>query len=56
MTVSEAIRLLQKIQKDNGDVEVYFDCPACHQSFTPGRVVTKAVVVNAAITSAESKS
>jgi hypothetical protein len=48
MTIPEMIKLLQKVQTDHGEaVEVYFDCPHCRQSFTPGRVVTKAVVLNA---------
>jgi uncharacterized protein (UPF0212 family) len=52
MTISEAQKLLAKIQKDHGDVEVFFDCPKCHQAFTPAKVATKAVVINAAVTGA----
>ena len=49
MTITEAVKLLTKVQREHGDVEVYFDCPHCAQSFTPGKVVTKAVVINAAV-------
>lgn len=43
MNTSEAIRRLQKIAEKHGDVEVYFDCPKCGQSFTPNTTVAMAV-------------
>lgn len=46
MNISDALNLLKRVQKAHGEVEVYFDCPHCKQSFTPGTVVTQAVVLN----------
>lgn len=44
MTVDEAITRLQNIRTAYaGDVVVFFDCPVCAQSFTPGTVVTQAI-------------
>ena len=43
MTITEAIDQLQKQRATYGEVEVYFDCPQCGESFTPNRVVAVAV-------------
>jgi hypothetical protein len=44
MTIQEAIDQLERLKKEHGPrVPVFFDCPHCAQSFTPGVVVTKAV-------------
>jgi len=44
MTVNESIAALERIRKKHGgEVRVYFDCPHCRQSFTPGRVAVDAV-------------
>lgn len=44
MTVAQAIAALKRIEAKHGpDAKLYFDCPACRQSFTPGLVETKAV-------------
>ena len=48
MTVRKAIEMLEAILRKHGDCEVYFDCPTCLQSFTPGNVVPQAVHVKAA--------
>ncbi len=45
MTIDQAIKWLQKLRDKHGNVAVYFDCPHCQQSFTPGTVETKAVVI-----------
>jgi uncharacterized C2H2 Zn-finger protein len=39
MTINRAIEHLKEIQARHGDIEVYFDCPNCKQSFTPDVVV-----------------
>ena len=36
MTIADAIKHLQRIQRQHGDeVPVFFDCPNCRQSFEP---------------------
>jgi hypothetical protein len=45
MTIDEAIKWLQKLREQHGNLAVYFDCPSCQQSFTPGPIVTKAIVI-----------
>lgn len=48
MTIREAIQRLEKIATKHGDAcIVYFDCPQCLQSFTPGVVVPQAVHMRA---------
>jgi uncharacterized C2H2 Zn-finger protein len=46
MTITQAIKWLQGIQRLHGDTEVYFDCPACGKSFKPTTVATKAIHLN----------
>lgn len=44
VTVEDAIFKLQAFAKKHGhDVQVYFDCPECNKSFTPGIVATQAI-------------
>jgi len=44
MTIEDAILKLQALQKRHGNnVQVFFDCPNCKQSFTPGMVVAEAI-------------
>lgn len=44
MTIQEAIERLEAIAKRHGrETRVYFDCPQCKQSFTPGSTSTVAV-------------
>jgi uncharacterized protein (UPF0212 family) len=43
MTIDKAIAQLETIKSRHGNVEVYFDCPKCGQSFTPNVLVTLAV-------------
>lgn len=43
MKISEAVKRLQKMADKHGDVEVYFDCPKCGQSFTPNTLAGVAV-------------
>jgi hypothetical protein len=46
VTTKEAIAWLTRIAKVHGDnVPVYFDCPHCAQSFTPGTATTVALHV-----------
>jgi hypothetical protein len=46
MTIAEAIKALERIRRRHGDeVRIYFDCPHCAQSFTPGKVEAVAVHV-----------
>lgn len=48
MTIAEAIRWLEGHQKMHGpQTLVYFDCPVCKQSFTPGTLATQAVHLKA---------
>ena len=43
MTINEAIKQLSYMRdKHGGDVLLYFDCPSCLQSFTPGKLETLA--------------
>lgn len=43
MNISDAIARLKKLEAKHGNVEVYFDCPKCGQSFTPNTTVAVAV-------------
>jgi len=46
MTVAQAIDKLQEIVRLHGaNVQVYFDCPTCKQSFTPGFVAVVAIMI-----------
>lgn len=46
MTVKQAIAWLQAIEKTHGPtVLVYFDCPDCKKAFSPGELVSDAVMV-----------
>lgn len=46
MKVGAAIeRLVQIANRHGSDVEVFFDCPVCHQAFTPAEIALKAVVI-----------
>lgn len=47
MKLGEAIVALRTMLQKHGDVTLYFDCPHCAQSFTPGHVAAKAVHVAA---------
>lgn len=42
MTITKIIELLEKLKDKHGDVEVYFDCPQCLQSFRPNVAVAVA--------------
>lgn len=47
MTLDQALSWLQSIkQKHGGDIEIYFDCDNCKQSYTPSKIVTSAVHVS----------
>lgn len=49
MTIDEAINWLNDIGYKSGfECPVYFDCPHCRTSFSPGEIVTKAVHVKTA--------
>lgn len=42
MTINEAINALEVLRGKHGaDVQVYFDCPHCTQSFTPDVAAAK---------------
>ena len=43
MTISQAIKLLNDLRNQAGDVLVYFDCPKCGESFAPNKVVATAI-------------
>lgn len=44
MTIDDSIRMLEQLKaKHGGATVVYFDCPACKQSFTPATIVGVAV-------------
>jgi uncharacterized protein (UPF0212 family) len=43
MNISEAIAQLQKLEAKHGNIDVYFDCPKCGQSFAPNTAVAVAV-------------
>lgn len=44
MTIAETIKRLEEIKnKFGGDIEVYFDCPKCKESFTPSYIATIAI-------------
>jgi hypothetical protein len=46
MTIDQAITWLSELKKKHGgEIHIYFDCPNCRQSHTPGIVETKAVVM-----------
>lgn len=43
MTIQKAIDLLEKLRKEYGNVEVFFDCPDCAKSFTPDLITAVAI-------------
>jgi hypothetical protein len=44
MTIEDAILKLQALgKKHGGNTQVFFDCPSCSQSFTPGMIVAEAI-------------
>lgn len=43
MKIDAAIAQLERVKAKHGNVEVYFDCPKCRESFTPNTVVGSAV-------------
>ena len=45
MTIDQYIEVLKNIKKKYGNVEVYFDCPKCENSFSPNKVVALAAHV-----------
>lgn len=47
MTIKEALHMLMatKNKHNNEDIKVYFDCPNCETSFTPGRIVETSIHV-----------
>jgi hypothetical protein len=48
MTIEQAIKALEaQREKHGGAVEVFFDCPRCGVAYTPGVLVTQAVVIKA---------
>lgn len=48
MTIEDAILKLEALMQKHGKgVQVYFDCPTCRQSFTPGMVAIQAIHWNA---------
>ncbi len=45
MRIIDAIKALERIKRQHGeDVNVFFDCPECHKSFTPNMAVAAATV------------
>jgi hypothetical protein len=50
MNISTAVELLLQLQKKFGDVEIYFDCPKCGLSYSPGIAVTQTVHLTEDIT------
>lgn len=48
MTIKMALEWLEHLKKIHGEnVDVYFDCPVCKQSFSPSTVVAQAIHVTA---------
>lgn len=43
MKITVALAKLQTLKDRHGDVDVYFDCPKCGQSFAPSTAVAVAV-------------
>jgi hypothetical protein len=44
MTIEDAIAKLLSMKKNYGDnIQIFFDCPNCNQSFTPGILVAQAI-------------
>jgi hypothetical protein len=43
MHISEAIDELKALKAKHGNIEVFFDCPKCRESFTPNSTVAVAV-------------
>jgi hypothetical protein len=44
MTIKEAIIRLSELRSQLGeDIEVFFDCPKCKDSFTPSTIATIAI-------------
>ena len=47
MTINRAIELLVEHKRKYGDIAVYFDCPHCKQSFSPGMLAAVAAHITA---------
>ena len=43
MTISQMQEILTKLSQKHGNIEVFFDCPKCNESYTPNKVATIAV-------------
>ena len=43
MTISQAIEKLESLKSKHGNVEVFFDCPKCNESFKPTKIVGLAI-------------
>jgi CO dehydrogenase/acetyl-CoA synthase beta subunit len=44
MSIKEAIERLSQLRSSVGeDIEVFFDCPKCKESFTPSHIATVAI-------------
>jgi hypothetical protein len=44
MTIQDAINRLSELKMQVGsDIEVFFDCPKCKESFTPSIIATIAI-------------
>lgn len=44
MTINEAMNRLMDLKSQlGGDIEVFFDCPKCKESFTPSYIATIAI-------------
>lgn len=44
MTIEDAIEKLDSLRKRYGpNVQIFFDCPECGKSFTPGIVIAQAI-------------
>lgn len=41
MKIREAIKILQDVDRKDGNVEIFFDCPVCKVSFAPEVVEVK---------------
>ena len=39
MTIEEMIKKLESIKRGYPDIEIFFDCPKCKESFTPSIVI-----------------
>lgn len=47
MTIIQAIDWLRTLERQHGNVQVYFDCPTCGNSFKPATIVAQAVHITA---------